>query len=377
MKVLFVAGASSATLFALTPLALALRNEGHDVIMTSTEEMVPVAEKTGVPFVTVTDRTIESLLSTDRAGDPVPRPQDLLQEQRFAGSWFGRLAAASIDRLRRLAEYWHPDLVVGGTSCYAASLLSAQLGIPHVRHAWDALDASATHQYADEELAPELAALGLEKLPAPDLFIDICPPSIRSSSALTATMMRWIPGNLQQELQPWMLTRGDRPRVCVTSGSRVAVTKNEEFLRSLAEELTVLDAEILVAAPEDVAPGLRERLPEMRIGWMPLDILAPTCDLIVHHGGGVTSMTAMNYGVPQLVLPSFTVFADSWKRLERYGASNTLMPGEQTAENVAKRGHELLTTRSYRDRAVELSQEMADLPGPAEQVAILVDLATG
>lgn len=370
-----VAGASAATLFALTPLATALRNGGHDVIMATTSEMGPVAEGTGIPFVTVTDRSIVSLLWTDRAGNPVPVPRELADEVRFAGTWFGRLAAATLDGLLEVAGHWRPDLVIGGTNSYAASLLSAHLGVPHVRQAWDALDTAGEDEHADEELAPELAVLGLEKLPPPDLFLDICPPALRSPAAPEATMMRWVPGNLQRRLEHWMLTRTSRPRVCVTAGSRVAVTQSHEFLRALAENVSALDVEILVAAPEDVAPGLREQLPGLRIGWLPLDSVAPTCDLLVHHGGGVTAMTAMNAGVPQVVLPAWNIHGDSWARLGDYGASRTLQRGCQDAAAVAAACRDLITDPSYRVRAGALATEIASMPGPAAQVGVLEQLA--
>lgn len=376
MRVLMVAGASPATLFALVPLASALRNDGHDVLMASTEEMVPVAEKLGVPFAAVTDRSLASLLGTDRAGRPVPRPDGLDAETRFAGRWFGRLAAASIDGLAELAGVWHPDLVVGGTSAYAAGLLAARLDVPHVRVTWDALDATDTHPHADEELAPELAELGLDRLPPPDLVLDVCPPSLRSPVAPPATALRWTPGNLQRRVEPWMLAPGDRPRVCVTSGSRVAMTGSVEFLQWLAECVAGLGAEILVAAPEDAAPQLRAQLPGLRVGWLPLDVLAPTCDLVVHHGGGVTALTAMSRGVPQLVLPGLRVFGDSWQRLARSGAGIALPLGEQQLDGIAEACRELLGRDSHRTAAQGLAAEIADLPGPAAHVPRLVELAS-
>lgn len=378
MKVLFVAGASSATLFALAPLAQALRGAGHEVILASTREMVPVAERLAVPFVAVTDRTLANLLSTDRAGEPVPRPVTMAEQRCFAGTWFARLAAYSIDGLLELTRTWRPDLVVGGTSAYAAGLVAAHLGIPQVRQAWDTLrTGEVVDRHADAELAPELAPLGLAELPRPDLFVDVCPPSLRApdEDGVPARAMRWIPGNAQRLLEPWMLTRPGRPRVCVTSGSRVAVTENQEFLRRLTRRLSDLGVEIVVPAPEEVAPELRAAFPGIRAGWVPLDVLAPTCDVIVHHGGGVTALTALHAGVPQLALPSFELFEESWARLAKSGAGTVLMPAEQSEDSVAEACRELLTEAAYRERAGELAREIHGLPRPAELVPALEELA--
>lgn len=371
MKVLFVSGASPATLFAHVPLAQALRNAGHEVLLATTEEMTSVGETCALPFVTVTDRTIAGLLSTDRDGAPVPEPVGLEEELRYAGGWFGRLAAACLDGLVEVSRHWRPDLVVGGTMCYAAALLAARLGVPHIRLAWDAQDCREVHPLAEEELAPEVRALGLTALPEPALFLDICPPGLRHPTAPPARMTRWVPGNAQRALEPWMYTGSGRPRVCVTSGSRSSVSPIHDFLSELVADLAGLDAEVLVAAPEADAGALRERFPGLRVGWMPLDVLAPTCDLVVHHGGGVTALTALAAGRPQLVLPRWSIFGDSWRRIGASGAGITLFPDEATSEAVAKGCRELLTEPSYSERAGDLSAQMAAMPSPAEQVPVL------
>lgn len=374
MKVLLVGGASSATLFAFVPLASALRNEGHDVLLATTEEMVPVAAQLGIPFVAVTERTLDSLLSTGRDGRPIDKPRGLAGETRFAGTWFGRLAAASIDGLREISRHWHPHLIIGGTSCYAAGLLAAERHIPHVRLAWDTLEATDTHRFADEELAPELGVLGLDHVPPPDLFLDVCPPSIRPSPAVHAAGLRWTPGNAQRKVEGWMLTKTERPRVVITSGSRLAVTGSHAFLRGLAGSVQDLGAEILVAAPESEADQLQRELPGLRVGWIPLDVIAPTCDLVVHHGGGVTALTAMSRGVPQVVLPTMDLFRDSWERLSDFGAGLTLALGAQSADDVSRACRDVLVEPSYRLHAEKLAAEIADLPGAAAHVRTLEQL---
>ncbi|TDC68162.1 glycosyltransferase family 1 protein, partial [Streptomyces hainanensis] len=178
MRVLFIAGPSPATMFWAPPLANALRNAGHSVVMATTEETTRIAEQMAIPFVTVTDRSLEDLLSTGRDGRPVDFPETVEDSIRFHGSWMARLAAASHDRLRELTDHWRPDVIVGGSQSYAAALLAATLDVPYVRHTWDALEIPESNRYADEELAPELAALGRSALPDPNLVLDVTPPSV-------------------------------------------------------------------------------------------------------------------------------------------------------------------------------------------------------
>ncbi|MFC8076493.1 nucleotide disphospho-sugar-binding domain-containing protein [Streptomyces sp. NPDC057307] len=376
MKVLFVTGPGPATMFWAPPLATALRNVGHSVVLATTEETASVAEQMAIPFVTITDRTLESLLSTGRDGEPVPPPESVEDQIRFHGSWMARLAAASFDGLRALAEHWRPDVVVGGSQSYAAGLLAASLGIPQVRHTWDALEIREANRYADEELAPELAALGLDAVPHPELILDVTPPSISPAATVPNRVhARWVGTNLARRMDPWMLTTGDRRRICVTAGTRVAASESQDFLIRLGRDLADLDAELVVAAPEDVAPAVREALPGLRVGWMPLEVLVPTCDLIVHHGGGSTAMNAMAAGTPQLVLSEWPLYRKLWQRLGDQGAAIVLgEPEEHTTEHIAKGCRRLLDDSSFKDRADALASEIAGLPGPADHVALVEGL---
>jgi UDP:flavonoid glycosyltransferase YjiC (YdhE family) len=379
VRILFVAGGSPATIFALTPLATAARNAGHQVFMASTEDMMPVVAATGLAGVPVTDRPIRHFITTDRNGERVEIPRDPAEEALSTGAWFARMAAASMDALLELAAHWRPDVVVGGTMCYAAPLLALRLGIPFVRQAWDFFEADGVHPGAEAELRPELAGLGTDRLPEPDLFVDICPPSLRPPQAGPAQMMRFVPANQQRRVEPWMYTRPDRPRVCVTSGSRVvrgrSYDQNYAFLRGLVRDIGRLDVEMVVAAPEEVAAGLRAEFPGVRAGWVPLDVLAPTCDLVVHHSGGVTGMTAMNAGVPQLLVPKGAIMVAGSVRAAGFGAAIALPPGTDSPERTVAACQEILATPSYAERARALSREIATLPPPAEVVPVLEKLA--
>lgn len=372
MKILFIAGGSAPTIFALAPLATSARNAGHDVFMASTEDMMPTVAGSGLRAVPFTHWNIRHFISTDRNGRHLEIPEEPVEQLLFTGHWFGRMAAASLDSLLALAMSWSPDLLVGGTMSYAAPILAAQLGVPFVRHSWDISDPTLMDQGANEELQPELNRLGLDRLPDADLWIDICPPSIQRHNAPAAQLMRWVPANRQRRLEPWMYTRGARRRVCVTSGHRVARDQNFEFLRNLAKTVASLDMEMIVAAPEDIAAELRYELGEVRADWFPLDVVVPTCDLVVNHAGGVTVMTALNAGVPQLLLPARDAKAIApSQRMADFGAAITLLRDEESIDGIEKSCAKLVSDPSYASRARKLSEEISALPTAAEVVGVL------
>jgi glycosyltransferase len=372
---LFVAAGSPATVFALAPLATAARNAGHQVVMAANDDMVPVITASGLPGVATTDLPIRHFITTDRAGRPEEIPSDPVEQALFTGRWFARMAAASLPRMLEFCRGWRPELIVGGTMSYVAPLLALHLGVPHVRQSWDAIEADGIHPGADAELRPELAGFGLDRLPDPDVFVDICPPSLRPTDAAPAWPMRYVPANAQRRLEPWMYGRGERRRVLVTSGSRVAkesYDQNFAFLRGLAENVAAWDVELIVAAPDAVAGALRDDLPGIRAGWVPLDVVAPTCDVLVHHAGGVSTLTGLNAGVPQLLVPRGAVLEKPARRVAGHGAAITLLPGEDTAGAIADSCQELLSKDTYGERARALSREIAAMPSPASVVDALV-----
>ncbi|WP_370964517.1 nucleotide disphospho-sugar-binding domain-containing protein [Amycolatopsis sp. cg9] len=378
MRTLFVAaGFSPASVFALAPLATSLRNAGHEVIMAAFDELTPTITAVGLPAVSFeTGETTMSIMTMDRPGGPIHFPTAPDEEAWFLGAWFGRQAAVGLPGLAAFSRRWRPDVVVGGTLDYTTALLAATLGIPHVRQAWDWLPLDEAHPYADAELAPELAELGLDRVPPPDLLVDICPPSLRLSESDGARTMRWVSGNRQRKLEPWMYTRSSRPRVCVTLGSRrEADSGGGEFLADLVGRLGSLDVDVVVAATESLAAELRTRHPGVHADWLPLEFILPTCDVIVHHNGGLTAMNAMDAGVPQVILDRFELLRKSTDRIERHGSS-LVLPGEDNSpEAIAGACAKILAGPGFARQARALSAEIRALPAPPEIVADLAELA--
>ncbi|MDT3442561.1 MULTISPECIES: nucleotide disphospho-sugar-binding domain-containing protein [unclassified Pseudofrankia] len=375
MRFLFVTAGSPATVFALTPLATAARNAGHEVFMAASEELVPAIAGNGIPPVSITPASIRDFIFTDAAGGAVAVPDDSRSVMLHVGRSFARMAEAGLEALFTLVRDWRPDLVVGGSAAYGAGLVAAHLGVPYIRHAWDTVDTTLMDEGAAEILTPRLSKLGLDDLPSPDLLVDICPPGLRAEHAPATQPMRWIPGNQQRRLEPWMYTRdASVRRALVTGGTRSFMPDKMAFLRRLSEALSTLNVEVLIAAPDGVAQGLRAALGNVRVGWIPLDVAAPTCDVIIHHGGGVTSMTAINAGIRQLIAPSDAYLRAVAQPIADFGAGIVLEPGQDSAEHVVQACRELLADSAYERRSRILATEIASLPAPAEVVGRLEQL---
>lgn len=384
MKMLFVAGGSPSTVFPLVPLATAARNAGHQVFVGVTDYAVESVAQAGLPAISLSPVHMFEFMFKDRTGKPIgelPDPEQATDPHISLishGHGMGRLAAGCLDRLATFTESWRPDVIIGSTLSYAAQIVAARFGIPYVKHAVDPGEPPDVDRGAEAELAPELERYGLPGLPPGDLVIDICPPSVRPlDNPAPAQSMRYVPGNTQRGLEPWMYTRPARPRVVVTSGSRVAKGFQLEDLIEQAKKITPLDVEVVVAVSDNVAEDVRKAVPGVWAGWVPLDVVLNTSDLVVHGGGGNTMLTAIVAGIPQLGIPVQPKQASMQERLVARGAGIELPLEDGTPENVAKACRELLETPSYRERALELSAENAAQPSPAEVTGVVEALVKG
>nr|AXL05607.1 UDP:flavonoid glycosyltransferase YjiC, YdhE family [uncultured bacterium]AXL05623.1 UDP:flavonoid glycosyltransferase YjiC, YdhE family [uncultured bacterium] len=338
------------------------------MVTASVEGMNEIITEVGLPAVPITDPDMNPRqIIAERGLARVPT--DPVERERLSGQWYSRLEAVTLDALLAFTKDWRPDVVIGGMNSYAAPLLAAHLDVPWVRHGWDIHDPRLLDAGANDELREELAAVGLDRIPEPDLFIEITPPSLRPQDAPAAQMMRWIPGNSQRRLEPWMYTRGAGPRIGVTVGTGVATYNQYDFLQGIVENVATLDAEVVVPVAEDAAPTLRERLGDnVRLGWLPLDIVAPTCDVLVHQSGGSTMMTALSVGVPQVLIPDpgLNRANEMARRIVEAGAGLSLSPEEATTDAIAKICQEIIDDPSYATAARALAQEIALLPLPSE-----------
>ncbi|MEV6711590.1 glycosyltransferase [Lentzea sp. NPDC051208] len=376
MRILFLAGGSPATVFPLVPLATAARNAGHEVLMAGTEGITSSISGAGLPALSVSPLTMLDFFTNDKHGNSLEWPPDPEDWKLFIGRGFGRLARASMEPLLDLARSWRPDVVVGGQLAFVAPLLAKRLGVPYVRHTWDSGEPPEADLGAAEELEPEFRELGLDGFPVADLHVELCPPSLLPPGPAPANLqhMRYVASSPQRTLEPWMYTRPERRRICVTAGCRVTKDQYFDFLRDLAGKVAPLGAEIVVAAPEDVARDLTAGLDNVHAGWLPLDVVARTCDLFVHHAGGGTSLLVMAAGLPQLLIPNMPSSVAPSQRLTDFGASLMLMPGEDTLDAVVSGCQELLENPSYTERARVVADEIRSQPLPVDVLAIVEEL---
>jgi UDP:flavonoid glycosyltransferase YjiC (YdhE family) len=392
MRVLMCCWAWDSHYLPLVPLGWALRASGHDVRVASQPSLARVITDSGLVAVptgpdldhTEVHRRVMRGLGLTAVPDAPPAggstdgwsPTARERLRRVFGV-FTAYSEAMLDDLYAYARSWRPDLVVFDPTTYAAPLVASALGIPAVRHTHGV---DVTHQA--REVMPELLAPLAERLGLDDIDIagvatvDPCPPSIQIPSDLRRLPVRYIPYNGPAVLPSWLREPpAAKRRVCVTWGTSTTRIAGADLfappmvvaaLRDMEVEVVVVLRAADVATFGPPPPGVRV------IESLPLHLLLPTCQAVVHQGGNGTLLTAAWHGLPQLALPQLPDQAFHVGQLVTAGGAIALNRDQSTGPAVRAAVGSLLTDPGYGAAAGRLHAEMLATPPPAD---ILPDLA--
>jgi UDP:flavonoid glycosyltransferase YjiC (YdhE family) len=384
MRILFTPWAWSPHYFPMVPLAWALRNAGHEVRIASSPGLVDVITDSGLPAVSV-GADID-FVATVREHMGVPQTstmtadawRDLRQRKGLkAMQMFVKLAEAMADDLVDFAKAWQPDLVVHTPSGFIGPIVAAAVGVPNVRHLKVPDIAAGTGDMERELLAPLTERFGLKHIePLGVLTVDPCPDAMRLPVTYRHLPMRYIPYNGSGEMPDWLLEPPARRRVCVTWGTTLGRLHPQLMLGgTMVEAAAALDVEVVAAIPEafhDMVDATPENV--RLVAGVPLNLLLPTCDAIIHQGGAGTTMTSVVSGVPQLVVPQFPEQVFNAGRVVAGGGGTTLMGEEADVPAVRAALEELLEKPDRRQAARDLAEQANALPPPPDLVGDLEDL---
>jgi UDP:flavonoid glycosyltransferase YjiC (YdhE family) len=388
MRVLFATWALSAHFNPMVPLGWALRAAGHETLVASHPAFAPTIARAGLPALPAgpdfdLDAEVRAETAAGRWYDESLTEEEVrLRHRDLIGLQAPRRSAEVMaDDVVSFARYWRPDLVVFEPTSFVGPLVARLLGVPAVRHLWTADFTAGLDLVERRLLGPLFARFGLDEIGVlGDLTLDPCPPRLEVADDLPRQPIRYIPYNGRSVLPPWLREPPSRRRVCVTWGGSMTGAEMRDRMAHVprvVRALAGLDVEVVVAVLESQRELFTELPANVRsVGPVPLHLLLPTCDAIIHQGGGGTLMTALVGGLPQLVVPSFPDQAFSARQLAATGAGRYLPGGETvTAATVAEHAGILLEDGRYRAAARELQAEALALPPPADVVPILEQLA--
>ncbi|MBO0913740.1 DUF1205 domain-containing protein [Streptomyces laculatispora] len=391
MRVLFVITPVAGHLSPLTPLAWALRDAGHEVLVAGQPDIVPTARAAGLHAATVGEpfRMDQMLLGRLPAGQRLlqswGRFPDLAQAADFARSWADHNRTVLPGYLE-LARAFGPDLLVGDILEFSALIVGGALGVPVVQHRWGVDPLSEpTRIQAREAHADLCAAQGLPGLPDPVAVLDPCPPSLQLPGVAIGMPIRHVHAHGNGTLPDWIRNEWaaeasePRPhwprRVIVSLGRSTLALNGVPLVRGILRAFADLPG---VEAVATVEAEYRTELGALPAGVRlvdpaPLHMLFRTADVVVHHGGAGTTMSASYAGLPQLALPQLADMFACAEQLVRTGAGLALETAAEQDDpaRISAALAELLAEPRYTKAASSLGREMAAMPAPSRVVADL------
>jgi len=201
------------------------------------------------------------------------------------------------DTDEHVVEVHHTPLGVAG------QLVAARLGVPSVLHAVGFGHTGAHVRMINNTLAPAYERHGLEGPTPVASWLDIAPPSMSSTAEPRRWFMRYVPYNGGGRLPDWLSATRERPRVTVTLGTVRPVVDGVSPVKWVVDAARETDAEFVLALGGGDLSALGTLPDNVRpVGWIPLGLLLARSDAVIHHGGSGTTLTALDAGLPQIVL---------------------------------------------------------------------------
>jgi UDP:flavonoid glycosyltransferase YjiC (YdhE family) len=368
---------------ALAPIALALRDAGHDVQWAVAPEGGERVAAMGFAWspagLTTTERR-------DAARADIAAVMQLPMADRRGPLFTALFARAAAPAMRRdlapLLDELRPDVVVRETAELAAAPMAAARGIPVVTVAFSGVLPAAARAPVVDALRPLWAAEGRGDPVWSDLYGDLYvhpfPPSFGQGPDTEATrMVRPSAGRPPDgDPPPWLDALGARTAVYVSAGTEPPSTTFP--WRPVVAALGLLAVDAIATIGPHVDPAALDPIPSnVRVErFVPQAWLLPRVMAVISHGGAGTVLGAAAHGRPQLVVP---LFADQWENglaVVDAGCGAVLGPDHRDDAGVDAAVRDLIETSSRQDAAVRVAAEIAAMPTPAELVPAIEALAT-
>jgi UDP:flavonoid glycosyltransferase YjiC (YdhE family) len=357
-------------------MALAAQEKGHDVVVATGPDLVDWVAACGLRAEPV-----------GLGSGEFPARLAALPIQDRALAMFHRFSTIAVPPtladLLQLTRSWRPDVVVHEEGEYGAPLFAALQQIPCVTQSWAApARPENERQLYRTLLAPIWAAQGLASDPRTSgaTYLDSCPPPYQSDeieSIQGVVPARPVPfDGPPASAPPWLATL-PRPSAYVTFGTVPAFSR-PEMLRSAIEAIEPLVAAVVVTTGPNPPDTVQIRSPRAHVvDYLPQSQILPNVDLVVSHGGAGTTLGALAYGLPHLVMPGPAPSQQrNAMRTEAIGLG-LFVPQDADPGRVRAAAQRLLSDPSYRAAGAAARSGLERMPSVEEGVRLIERLGGG
>jgi UDP:flavonoid glycosyltransferase YjiC (YdhE family) len=377
MKIMFASLGAYGHLYPMMPLALALADAGHEAVIASGP---PFLGRLPLPTVPGYPADVE----LDWAIQEARRRHPELHDQDFSMAMFADVTAEAVaPTMIEQCERLRPDLVIYEAMNTGAGVAANVLGIPAAAYSialvsfiYPALHTATVGYQRDTWLQRDRTPPEGNGLLAAAL-INPTPPTLareEGDELLTIPIRSVAYNESSAEVPAWLTARRARPRVYLTLGT-VAFGAVEVLSRAVAE-IAAFDMDVLVTVGPEGEPAALGELPDnVHVErFVAQSAVLPLVDLIVHHGGTGTVLSALEVGLPQLLLPQGADQFFNAEILTTAGAGPALPNDAQQPGAIGEAVQALLDDAPERQVAARLRDEIAVMPSPADVVPSLIKL---
>lgn len=387
MRVLFCIVPASGHLNPIVPLARAIQERGHDVRVgtaASFGDAVRAAGLTALPIGLDVDGRAPS--AAFLALSPLDQARRLL----------GAMASPIADDLVELARSWRPDVIIRDNLAVGAWAAGEELHIPVVVFGSTGVTPRPVLKgMVGDVLASLRSDRGLSPKPDLDGFhgvmcLDTTPPSLVSPSTAQVEGRRplrpdqWV-GAEDAPVPAWLESLGEKPIVYVTLGT--VVNSNRLVFQKIIEATSGMELDAVVTTGrQDI--NLSPLPPNVHVAaYIPQDRILNRAAAVVCHAGRGTVYGALSRGLPLCLIPLGADQPVVAAACERAGvgvvcATTTTnygplplpvaMPANLDSGSIREALVGLLGGAELRERALQVSDEIAAMPSPRE-VAMSID----
>ena len=406
MRVLFTVSSWPTHYMSMVPLGWALQSAGHEVRVLCAPSQADTVSRAGlVPVPVLGGMEVVVRNRLEYYGEAVrgtwPYPWlplhpitgrqmsrlddfDLVEYRREIEPVFAEQAGRSMDAAVTFARGWRPEVILHDPVSLEGLLAAKVIGVPEVMSLWGPV---GTHEPDGVRIVPDDLGDWFPRYGLPAMSVDLiehiadpCPPPVVPPCTADRLPIQYLPYNGPGAMSGWAMEPPARPRVCVAWSTALTTMSgpNSYLLPAVLRGLADLDVEVVLTATSRDAAALGKMCGPVRVlERFPLNLLLPSCDAVVHHGGAGSSMTAMWAGVPQLALTFAREQTTNGERIEAAGAGRHLLGHHASPAVIRDTVADIVETSGYRRGAADLRAELRRRPTPAEFVETLDKLARG
>jgi UDP:flavonoid glycosyltransferase YjiC (YdhE family) len=367
----------------LVPLAVAARAAGHTVAFATGEPCTSRARQGGFDaFHAGPDEEFRNEWAPRFPG--FDQLVGDAQRHFFLTEVFANLELVPrAEDLDSIIDSWQPDVIVHEVAELAAPLVATSHGIPYIDLSYGSLIGSSLLRAAGEAAAPHWRARGLAPHPLAGLFrylyVDTCPPSLQSSEITSvAAVQRLRPAAAQRpdvDAPEWLDRLASAAIVYLTMGT--VWNRNLDIFRTVIEAVRDEDIALIVTVGRHNDPSSLGPQPDNVLvhQYIPQGVLLPRCDAVITHGGSGTTLGALAFGVPLLLLPQGADQYSNAERIVTSGAGLQLLRDDLSVDAVRDSVKALLDRASYRQSAERIQTEIHEMPEAPDAVRRIEALA--